>query len=43
MFVEMEEYAALLSEGVLACFICCKIRFRLKHEDDDSFSSDVEI
>jgi len=43
MFMKMEEYAPLLSEGILACFLCCKIRFRLKHEADDSFLSDAEI
>ena len=43
MFMEMEQYAALLSEGILVRFLCYKIGFRLKHEADDSFSSDDEI
>jgi len=41
--MEMEQYPALLSEGILACFLCYKIGFRLKHEADDSFSSYAEI
>jgi len=43
MFLEMDEYSPHLSEWLLACSLCCKIRFRLKREADDSFSSDAEI
>ena len=41
--MEMEEFTLLVSEEILSCFLYCKIEFRLKHEADDSFSSDAEI